>query len=176
MLVAGGGFWLIDGELLAIDEGASDASPINATGIMSANAVGGIGDIDGDGLGDISASTMDNTGNWVQFISGGSLRESARLFDGEPDGHIGEVVGGIGHIDGAAGDTVAVVRTTNGDMATGGDEVWLVSGPMCGTFALQDIGTKAAVRATAYLPEAASAEGMSSIDYGADGGYVFDAF
>jgi hypothetical protein len=110
----------------------------------------------------------------VQVISGDTLRQSARIYDGDPDGDIGDSVVGVGRLDGAETDTMALVHSAGRDMALGGDQLWLVSGPLCGTYVLQEIGTPVEAPATAYIPEVAGADRVFvGIDDGESGGYVF---
>lgn len=177
VLVMGGGAWVLDGELLLTNESPTDADALPVAGYASHDAFGGVGDIDGDGIGDISASTYSSEGIFIQVIAGGSYLELARLDDAIPDGYVSESVTGVGRLDGADADTMAVVWSAHKDMAEGGDQLWLVTGPLCGSWTLPEIGTQVELPSTAYITEVEGSDRFFvAIDEGEDGGYLFGEF
>lgn len=142
LVAVGGGSWVLDGEWLDVDGPADWADPIPLTGSDSQAALGGIGDIDGDGIGDISALTESDMGIWVQVVAGGDFHEEARIIDDTHDGEMGDAVTGAGPVEGFAYDAMALTYEDFAGPGFGGNEIWLVGGPLCGYEVLRDVGVQ----------------------------------
>jgi cysteine-rich repeat protein len=138
---AGGAVWIL---FLNSDGTVKDEHKIQGNTLappyLFGESVSSVGDVDGDGVGDIGVTDIEGTGSekgaaWILFLNtDGSLKDSQKIssteggFTGvlDPYDHMGSAIEGIGDIDGDGTPDIAVGSDLNDDGATNAGAVWIM--------------------------------------------------